>query len=48
MGALVGWIFAAGELDGFAEWALGLHQRDVARLVDVASPTGPGVVRAQR
>ncbi len=48
MGALVGGIFAAGELDGFAKWALGLHQRDVARLVDVASPTEPGVVRARR
>lgn len=48
MGALVGGIFAAGELDGFATWALGLHQRDVARLVDVASPTEPGVVRARR
>jgi predicted acylesterase/phospholipase RssA len=35
MGALVGGVFAAGKLDEFGEWALGLSQHDVLRLVDV-------------
>lgn len=47
MGALVGGIFAAGKLDEFAEWALGLSRRDVMQMVDVRL-TGPGVMRAER
>lgn len=47
MGALVGGIFAAGQLEAFAEWALGLQQRDVLRLVDPAL-RDPGVMRAER
>ena len=47
MGALVGGIFAAGKLDEFSQWALGLSRRDVAKMVDVRL-TGPGVMRAER
>lgn len=47
MGALVGGLYAAGKLDEFAEWALGLSRRDVLRLVDV-SVAGPGLARAER
>ncbi len=47
MGALVGEIFAAGQLEALADWARGLQQRDVLRSVD---PTlrDPGVMRAER
>ncbi|HWT94137.1 MAG TPA: patatin-like phospholipase family protein [Solirubrobacteraceae bacterium] len=47
MGALVGGVHAAGELDAFADWALSLTQRDVLRLLDVAIKA-PGVIRAER
>ncbi len=47
MGALVGGIFAAGQLEAFADWARGLQQRDVLRLVDPAL-RDPGVMRAER
>jgi NTE family protein len=47
MGALVGGIYAAGKLREFTEWALGLNQRDVLRLLDV-SLTASGVIRAER
>ena len=47
MGALVGGIFSAGKLDELSDWALGLSQREVLRLVDV-SVSGPGVMRAER
>ena len=45
--ALGGGFYAAGKLDEFAEWALGLSRRDVLRLVDV-SVAGPGLARAER
>ncbi|GAA2628941.1 patatin-like phospholipase family protein [Paractinoplanes durhamensis] len=47
MGALVGGVLAAGQLTEFTEWAVGLKQRDVLRLLD---PTWslPGVLAADR
>lgn len=45
MGALVGGLHAAGRLDAYAQWAQGLTQRDVLRLLD-PSPSAPGVIRA--
>jgi NTE family protein len=47
MGALVGGVFAAGQLDGFTEWVLGLSRRGVLRQVD-PSRTTAGVIRAER
>ncbi|MFI7481226.1 patatin-like phospholipase family protein [Kocuria sp. M1R5S2] len=47
MGALVGGLHAADRLDPYAEWARGLTQRDVLRLLD-PSPTAPGVIRAEK
>jgi NTE family protein len=47
MGALVGGIYASGQLEPFAEWATGLTQREVLRLLDV-SFSAPGVIRAER
>jgi len=41
MGALVGGIYAAGELDAFERWARALRQTDVLRLLDIAwHPSG--------
>ena len=34
--ALIGGIFAAGQLEAFKDWVLSLHQRDVARLAEVS------------
>lgn len=34
MGAVVGGIYAAGELDTYCDWAMSLSQRDVMRLLD--------------
>ena len=47
MGALVGGLHAAGALPAYAEWARGLTQRDVLRLLD---PTirAPGAIRAEK
>jgi NTE family protein len=47
MGALVGGLHAAGELDEFADWASSLTQRAVLRLLD-PSLTSPGVLRAEK
>jgi NTE family protein len=47
MGALVGGLYAAGELDAYTKWARDLSQRDVLRLLDVTL-TGPGLVRADK
>jgi len=47
MGALVGGLHAAGRLGPYAEWARGLSQRDVFRLLD-PSPSSPGVIRAEK
>jgi NTE family protein len=40
MGALVGAAYAAGELDAFEEWALGLGLRDVLSTIDVSLSSG--------
>ena len=47
MGALVGGMVAAGRMDEFAEWATGLRQRDVLRLLD-PKLSAPGMVSADR
>jgi NTE family protein len=47
MGALVGGLYAAGKLEAFGEWALGLSQVDVLRLLDL-SFSGPGAMRAEK
>lgn len=47
MGALVGGLHAAGQLKPYADWARGLTQRDVFRLLD-PTITGPGMLRADK
>ena len=47
MGALVGGLEAAGELDEFADWAKSLTQRAVLRLLDPSIATA-GVLRAEK
>lgn len=45
MGALVGGLHAAGKLEAYTEWSVGLSQFDVLRLLDV-SLSAPGAIRA--
>lgn len=47
MGALIGGIWAAGKLEDFRDWAMGLSRADVLRMLDV-SLTAPGAMRAER
>ena len=47
MGALVGGLHAAGQLDAYTDWATSLTQRDVLRLLDPVI-NGPGVLRLER
>jgi NTE family protein len=47
MGALVGGLYAAGQLDAYTEWVRGLTQLDVLRLMDL-SLSAPGVMRAEK
>jgi NTE family protein len=47
MGALVGGIAAAGKLEEYSEWSLGLTQREVWRLLDLTL-SAPGAIRAER
>lgn len=47
MGALVGGVFAAGQLEAYTEWVLGLSQRAILRQMDPALTAG-GVIRADR
>ena len=47
MGALVGGLLAADELDPYAEWVRGLTQRDVLRLLDPSLRT-PGALRGEK
>jgi NTE family protein len=47
MGAVVGGMYAAGKLRAFTDWALGLTQREVLRLLDL-SFTAPGAIRAEK
>lgn len=47
MGGLVGGIWAAGKLEEFSDWALGLTRGEVLRMLD-PSPRAPGAMRAER
>ena len=47
MGALVGALYAAGTMHDYADWARGLTQRDVLRLLDPAF-RAPGAIRATK
>lgn len=47
MGALVGGLFAAGKLQEFTDWSLGLNRFKVLRLFDV-SLSSPGTIRGER
>lgn len=47
MGALVGGIYAMGELETYAEWVGGLEQTDVLRLLDWTL-AGGGLIRGRR
>src|SRR5690606_885703 len=47
MGALVGGVHAAGKLPEYVDWARGLRQIDVVRLLDV-SLSSPGAIRAEK
>lgn len=47
MGALVGGLYSAGKLDEYVDWAAGLTQLDVMRLLDVSLTQG-GVIGAER
>ena len=47
MGALVGGLYAAGDLAAYSEWVRGLTHRDVLRLFDL-SPRAPGAIRAEK
>ena len=47
VGALIGGLRAADQLDGFTEWVTGLSQIDVVRLID-PSPSAPGAIRADK
>ena len=48
MGALVGGVTAAGKLDEYTEWARGLSQREVWRLLDLSLTSPGGAIRAER
>lgn len=47
VGALIGGLRAAGQLDGFTEWVTGLNHLDVVRLLD-PSPSAPGAIKADK
>lgn len=47
MGALVGGLHAAGQLEAYTEWARSLTQRNVLRLLD-PSIKAPGAIRADK
>lgn len=47
MGALVGGLHAAGQLDAYTDWVTHLTQRDVLRLLD-PSLKSPGAIRADK
>ena len=47
MGALVGGLLAAGKLDEFTDWAVGLGRLEVLRLIDL-SLSSPGAIRGEK
>lgn len=47
MGAMVGGLYATGNLEEFAEWVTKLSQRDVIRLLDPSINT-PGPIKAEK
>lgn len=47
MGAVIGGLYAAGRLDPYAQWVLGLTSRDVVRLLDPAFRAA-GAFRAEK
>lgn len=47
MGAIVGGVAAAGKLEEYTDWSLGLTQREVFRLLDLTAAPG-GAIRAER
>ena len=47
MGALVGGVYAAGQLEPYREWITGLRQRDVLRLVDLTF-SSMGAIRGDK
>lgn len=47
MGALVGGLQAAGKLDEYTDWSIGLSPLDVLRLLDL-SLSAPGAIRAEK
>jgi len=47
IGALVGGIYAMGELDTYTEWVVGLEQKDILRLVDWTL-SGGGLIRGKK
>lgn len=47
MGALVGGLLAAGKLDEFTDWAVGLGQFEILRLMDL-SLSSPGAIRGEK
>lgn len=48
MGALVGSMYAAGQLQPFREWATSLRVPDVAALFDPVLPSSAGMVRGEK
>jgi NTE family protein len=47
MGALVGGLYAAGQLGPYTSWVRGLGQREIIRLLD-PSLRAPGIIRAEK
>jgi NTE family protein len=47
MGALVGGVYAAGELDSYRDWVCALRQTDVLRFLDLAFQPG-GLIKGDR
>lgn len=47
MGAVIGGLYAAGSLDPYSKWVLGLTSRDVVRLLDPAFRAA-GAIRAEK
>ena len=48
MGALVGGIYAAGQLDEFEPWVKALRRSDIVQLMDFGWLSGPGLLKGER